>query len=502
MRFGDKLFFAMTAVLTVIFTVFGTWMLSSYFGQLLNREIVQIDTEGQMYQYMYEMAYQSLQDYGNEYAVDKAFHSVADSVEKEGVSCFAMSENGELLYGDTVFDSPEFTDVFQSLLQAMDERSTYACGIRELEDGYYLLYISVSVIAQEVQYLGICRDLSEIYEDRSSLQNQYYLALAALLILGGVCVYVMARVISRPVQGLSRVAERISSGNFEVRSEYAASDEIGILAQNFNHMADRLVTQMQEKELEAKQKEDFTAAFAHELKTPLTSIIGYADMLNTMELTEEECREAYYYIYSQGKRLESLSHKLLELVSLNRNELKKHPIRTRLLEEDIRATMRPIFRKKKIKGKVDLEGASLYGDRELLLSLLYNLMDNASKAVEEGGFVLLKGRKTDNAYEIKVVDNGRGIPKQEIARITEAFYMVDKSRSRKEGGAGIGLSLCKQIIELHEGIMEIVSNPGEGTVIRLIFPLVNSNGQRTASKKLILKQQTEGMTRDGRREIE
>ena len=112
-------------------------------------------------------------------------------------------------------------------------------------------------------------------------------------------------------------------------------------------------------------------------------------------------------------------------------------------------------------------------------------MDNASKAVEEGGFVLLKGRKTGNAYEIKVVDNGMGIPKQEIARITEAFYMVDKSRSRKEGGAGIGLSLCKEIIELHEGIMEIVSNPGEGTVIRLIFPLVSR-----------------GMTKDGRRKVE
>ena len=242
---------------------------------------------------------------------------------------------------------------------------------------------------------------------------------------------------------------------------------------------------MQEKELEAKQKEDFTAAFAHELKTPLTSIIGYADMLNTMELTEEEQREAYYYIYSQGKRLESLSHKLLELVSLNRNEWQKQPIRTRLLEEDIRATMRPIFQKRKIKGKVDMEGAVLYGDKELLLSLFYNLMDNASKAVAEGGFVLLKGRKTGNAYEIKVVDNGMGIPKQEIARITEAFYMVDKSRSRKEGGAGIGLSLCKEIIELHEGIMEIVSNPGEGTVIRLIFPLVSR-----------------GMTKDGRRKVE
>ena len=243
-------------------------------------------------------------------------------------------------------------------------------------------------------------------------------------------------------------------------------------------MADRLVEQMQEKELEAKRQEDFTAAFAHELKTPLTSIIGYADMLNTMELTEAERREAYYYIYSQGKRLESLSHKLLELVSLDRNEWKKSPIPTRALEEDIRATMRPVFQQKKVKGRVDLEKATLYGDKELLLSLCYNLLDNASKAVEEGGFVLMKGRRSGNAYEIKVIDNGRGIPKQEIARITEAFYMVDKSRSRKEGGAGIGLSLCKQIVQLHDGIMEIVSNPGEGTVIRLILPFMDSSVQK------------------------
>jgi len=205
------------------------------------------------------------------------------------------------------------------------------------------------------------------------------------------------------------------------------------------------------------------------LKTPLTSIIGYADMLNTMHLTEEEQREAYYYIYSQGKRLESLSHKLLELVSLDKNTLNKKNISTKELEESIKATMRPVFQQREVKSKIVMEKGILYGDKDLLLSLFYNLLDNASKAVEAGGFVLLKGRRTVNAYEIKVVDNGRGIPKEEIDRITEAFYMVDKSRSRKEGGAGIGLALCKQIVELHEGFIEIVSNPGEGTVIRLIF---------------------------------
>jgi len=472
MRFGDKLFFSMTAVLTVIFAIFGTWMLSSYFGQLVNREIEQANTEGQMYQYLYELAYQGMEKYGNEYAVIRAIESVADSVEKDGVSCFAMSATGNILYGSQDMDETEFLDVVSSVLYEIEEGNTYACGIRQVGTRHYLIYTCMSTISGETQYLGFCRDLSEIYADRESLNKQYQWVLLILLLAGSICVYVVARIMSRPMRHLSRVAGKIAAGSYELRSDYKIPDEIGELAANFNRMADRLVEQMQEKELEAKQKEDFTAAFAHELKTPLTSIIGYADMLNTMPLSEEERREAYYYIYSQGKRLESLSHKLLELVSLNQNTLVRKPVPTKILEEDIRATMRPVFQQKKVKGKILLEKATLYGDKELLLSLFYNLLDNACKAVNEGGFVLLKGRKCGHAYEIKVVDNGRGIPKEEIARITEAFYMVDKSRSRREGGAGIGLSLCKQIVEAHDGLLEVVSNPGEGTVIRLILPMV------------------------------
>lgn len=213
-----------------------------------------------------------------------------------------------------------------------------------------------------------------------------------------------------------------------------------------------------------------TVAFAHELKTPLTSIIGYADMLNTVDLSEEERREAYYYIYSQGKRLESLSHKLLELVSMEQTEFQVRPVNTKDLEENVRNTMRPVFATKRIKGKIILEKGIIYGDKDLLLSVLYNLLDNAVKAVEEDGFILLKGAVVEQGYEIKVVDNGRGIPKQDISRITEAFYMVDKSRSRKEGGAGIGMALCQRIVTLHQGILRISSHQGEGTVMKLIFP--------------------------------
>ena len=149
---------------------------------------------------------------------------------------------------------------------------------------------------------------------------------------------------------------------------------------------------------------------------------------------------------------------------MDRQELEFKKLQTKELEENIRNTMRIPFGRKRIRGKIDLERGVIWGDRDLLLSLLYNLLDNAVKAVEEGGFILMKGSKRTQGYEIKV------IPQEVIARITEAFYMVDKSRSRKEGGAGIGMALCQKIITLHQGELKIDSKLGEGTVMRLYFP--------------------------------
>lgn len=480
MKFADKLFFATTAVLAIIFTVFGMWMLNAYFQRSLDREIEQGNTENQMFQYLFEMAYRTMQDYGDDYAVDRASESAAKNVEKEGIACFVIDETGEFLYRGNEAAEAEYGTAIQSITDTLTQENAYGYGIRQLEGNYSLMNICVITTNEHTLYLGSCKDVTDIYEDRQKLLNQYRLALVILLAAGGACIYVMSRYMTRPILQLSRVAGGIASGDYGQRSGYEEQDEIGVLATSFNQMADRLVEQMQEKELEARQKEDFTAAFAHELKTPLTSIIGYADMLNTISLSEQERQEATYYIYSQGKRLESLSHKLLELVSTEKQSMAEKPVSTKLLEENLRATMRPIFKKKNIKGKIALEKGIIYGDYELLLSLFYNLLDNAVKAVEEEGFILLKGAPLPEGYEIKVVDNGRGIPRQEIDRITEAFYMVDKSRSRKEGGAGIGMALCQRIITLHKGVMKIESNPGEGTVVRLLFP---GNAVEVADKK-------------------
>mgnify|MGYP002960985752 FL=1 len=241
------------------------------------------------------------------------------------------------------------------MIRTMDPGADQVYGVRKVGTCYYLLSIITdqATDSADTVYLGILKDLSGIYEERSSMMRQYGIALAGLLVIGGLAAFLLSRYLTSPIEQLNRTAGRIAGGDFEKRAVYQGTDEIGELSRSFNRMTDRLMHQMEEKELEAKQKEDFTAAFAHELKTPLTSIIGYADMLNSYELTEQERGEATYYIFSQGKRLESLSHKLLELVGMDRQEMEFKRILTRDLEENIRDTMRIPFERKGIRGKIN-----------------------------------------------------------------------------------------------------------------------------------------------------
>ena len=472
MKFTHKLFLSMTILLTLMFATFGIWMLHSDFSRLLDKEIEQGNKDSQMFQFLFEMGYQSTEELGEDYAVSRTLNSIARSVERDGSHMFVVKSDGTWFYGQEYLENMGFLDEVAKLTDFLSTANSYGYCIRKINGGNYMFTAAVKDISSSRIYLGMCRELTEIYGNREELLSRYRIALVCLLAGGGICIFILAHFITKPIRSLDKMAGKIADGAYELRSRNASQDEIGQLARNFNRMADRLVEQMQKKELEAKQKEDFTAAFAHELKTPLTSIIGYADMLNSMKLTDEECHEAYFYIFSQGKRLESLSHKLLELVSMDKTPLVFKLISTKSLEQNIRTTLRPVWKQRGIKGKVDLEKAVIKGDDELLLSLLYNLLDNAVKALDKGekSFILMKGSCMDNSYEIKIVDNGRGIPAEEISRITEAFYMVDKSRSRKEGGAGIGMALCQKIIRLHDGKLNVESRLGEGTVIKVTFP--------------------------------
>lgn len=204
-------------------------------------------------------------------------------------------------------------------------------------------------------------------------------------------------------------------------------------------------------------------AFAHELKTPMTSIIGFADLLRQGNMDESTRMMASEYIFSEGKRLERLSFKLLELLLLKKDTLAMTRVWLNAYLTEIERALAPNMKAKNIRLVCKADAKRVIFETDLVKSLLYNLVDNASKAMDRGGIIAVHGIAIPGGCQFQVVDNGRGMEPEELTKITEAFYRVDKARSRSQGGAGLGLALCKQIVALHNGSIQFASTPGKGT---------------------------------------
>ena len=173
-----------------------------------------------------------------------------------------------------------------------------------------------------------------------------------------------------------------------------------------------------------ERQEEFTSAFAHELKTPLTSIIGYADTLRQMELSREETDMCANYIYHQGKRLQSLSYKLLELMMAGRQDFQQKEIPVQEFLQEVGAAVAPALEEKGILLEIQAQKGVIYGDRDLLSTVFINFIDNARKASESGQHIWVKGFVNGAGYIITVEDEGRGIPQESLSRITEALSLI------------------------------------------------------------------------------
>ena len=167
--------------------------------------------------------------------------------------------------------------------------------------------------------------------------------------------------------------------------------------------------------------------------------------------------------------METMSFALLDLFALEKEAPERLPCDVRRLVRETAVSADYLLRQKKLSLEICVEQSTLQLAAELFKTLLYNLIDNARKASAEGGTILLCGERTETGYRLSVTDHGCGIPADQLKRITEPFYMVDKSRARAEGGAGLGLALCLKIAEVHDARLRFHSVEGEGTTATLIF---------------------------------
>lgn len=352
-----------------------------------------------------------------------------------------------------------------SLIGSEDSYVTYQ--INRTETGSYILVCGlVSQNGTEV-YLVTESDISESVNNQNSMSSYFQRIYLLIMCVGFPIILLLSSLLVRSVNKVSKAAKRIAEGRYEERIEVPGKDEIGELALNFNQMAEKIEEKMVELSNQAQQKEDFAANFAHELKTPLTSVIGYADMLYQKNLPRDQVKSAAEYILNEGMRLEALAVKLMDLFVMDKQDFSLEEMSVGEIFADLKQGIELVCQKCAVCFHVEVADGRIKVDYDLFKTMILNLVDNSVKA--DCKDIWITGRAEGGIYRLCLEDNGKGIPPEELGRITEAFYMVDKSRARKQHGAGLGMALVSKVIDIHRARMKIDSDGKTGTRINLSF---------------------------------
>lgn len=290
--------------------------------------------------------------------------------------------------------------------------------------------------------------------------------LIASILLAILLYYFIHRILN-PLEKLSKAADAMATGELGQMVLVEGKDEISFLAKRFNHMATEVSRSMMELEEESKKTQQFIDDLAHEIRTPLTTIQGYSQLLQNVVISEEKRIQYLTYIMNEAKRIHRMSDELLKLSLLKREEIVFSWFDN---ESMLIQGVEPFIEMAKKQGimiRTETDGKKTYGNQILLQSVIVNLIKNAMNACLEGGEIIV------GIYEnrIYVSDTGIGMSEECKRNIFEPYYREDKARSRGSFGVGLGMTICKQIIDLHHGDIHITSEINQGTVIEIILSL-------------------------------
>ena len=469
MRLPAKIFFSVITVFSLVFLASGYFLLSHSFDFAIGREV-----DFALRQYQYDRFSVRSGMIANE---DILISGIAENQDLRGFfekiteyvsapACF-LSADGKELYNRIgeieEISSMEFGgDSYWYKVVHREKTSYILFGSRILQDDLCLDFVTKTDITETVTQQGVLRQ----YYERC-----FYVAmLTTILLTLGLSIF-----LTNPLKRMTKAADRMAEGCYHERLPLRGKDEFRELAESFNTMAEAVEGAISDLSEEARKKEDFVANFAHEIKTPLTSVIGYADRIYQKDMPREEVKKSAWYIWNEGMRLEALSLKLMDLTNMNRQHLSYSLMPMGEMLQEVTEAMKETLSEQEIEIICEAENAYICVDYDLWKTLMLNLIDNAAKA--ESKRIEIIGKVDNESYHIVVSDDGKGIPERELSRITEAFYMVDKVRSRKQHGAGIGLALVKRIVEIHEGTLYIESKEKERTRVAVALPIPEGGGE-------------------------
>ena len=332
-------------------------------------------------------------------------------------------------------------------------------------DGVHMLIVGSEVTTYQNTYtVYTAQDITATYQIIRGMIAKFILIGLAFTMTGIAAVTIMVRFAMNPLKELSGTVRRIASGGYDVRARIRTRDEVGALARDFNLMAGAVEAHVSELRERTQRQRIFIGGLTHEFKTPLTALIGHSETLLSTKQPQNVVDDSLRFIHERCEWLERLIQKLLKLITLGEElELKLASVPELLAE--VREDVEETFKKRGVEMIVSCDMDYLPMDFDLLRSALINLCDNAAKASKPGQKVILAA--CDGVIE--VADEGCGMAADQIAYITEPFYMIDRSRNKKLGGCGLGLALVRQIAQGHGARLQFESTVGQGTAARLIF---------------------------------
>lgn len=328
-------------------------------------------------------------------------------------------------------------------------------------DGEHFIYIEGTLPGQ-LFHTGITfrQCITENITEMQNAQRIFLVFAAIISVVAAVVFYFVLTRIFKPLDFVAATSIKIARGEYGERIYVSGNNELSQVANEFNRMAEKI-----ESEITGKQQ--FIDNFAHEIRTPLTSIFGNAEHMQKALLDEDETIELTGAIMDRTNHMMQIANSLLQLATLREYEPRKTDINVEKLFRGVKETL-PLSEhgvRLEYSAKID----TICGQEDLLKSLLLNLCFNGMKASSQGDVITLEAKQRGETVILSVADTGAGIPKDCLARVTEPFFRVDKARSRNKGGVGLGLTLCKQIADVHGAAMSIESSEGIGTTITIEF---------------------------------
>lgn len=308
--------------------------------------------------------------------------------------------------------------------------------------------------------------ISELTKDFSYLWLIGGVAFIAVALSVG---FIMIDRLTRPLVDMKRAAKRVSKGDYSTRVIIHSNDEVGQLAAAFNQMSASI-------QQEDNRKREFLADVSHELRTPISYIKGYSEGLASGVIQSSQEQQKYLKLINrEAGRMGKLVSDLLDLSKIDAGQftLERHPFPLAQLVEDFVQKYSQVLTEKHISLSIHLNPDIIIdGDEGKVEQILQNIMDNAVRYTDNGGTITILLEKHPYGVSVEISDTGIGIPAEDLMKITERFYRVNKARSRSNGGTGLGLAIAEKLITLHYGKIEIESELGKGTTVRLLFRVI------------------------------